>query len=257
MHIALILEAPERGEVRLPKASLSLLQAAIYGMLPHDMAQDLHDEGFRYEKRQFKLFTFAWLRGRGKKRFSGNQVCFASPLTFEIASPLDGLLGSMAAGIMERGSLRLGNNHLECTELRTRSYEAPQGEKASLDIRALSPITCYSTLLRQDGRKFTHFHSPRDGDFQKLLGDNLRKKYALLFPHEEVPPGEVSLEPLGNSFRETAAKFCAEDALPIRGWWGNFRLCAPGELIQVALDAGLGSKNSGGWGCIRPLKDEV
>ncbi|KUK58056.1 MAG: CRISPR-associated protein, Cas6 family, partial [Synergistales bacterium 53_16] len=41
-----------------------------------------------------------------------------------------------------------------------------------------------------------------------------------------------------------------EDPRPIKGWWGIFRLKGPVELLRIGLDAGLGAKNSAGWGCV-------
>ncbi|HHV44983.1 MAG TPA: hypothetical protein GXX57_10020, partial [Firmicutes bacterium] len=39
--------------------------------------------------------------------------------------------------------------------------------------------------------------------------------------------------------------------MPTKGWWGTFRATGPRELLQMGLDAGFGSKNSGGWGCVQ------
>ena len=48
------------------------------------------------------------------------------------------------------------------------------------------------------------------------------------------------------------ALFDAKLSCPIKGWAGDFRLEGPEELLQTALDCGLGAKNSSGWGCVAP-----
>ena len=59
----------------------------------------------------------------------------------------------------------------------------------------------------------------------------------------------MSVKPLGK-VRERAALFSPRTRFPIKGWDGRFRLEGPRELLQVALDCGLGAKNSAGWGCV-------
>ena len=46
--------------------------------------------------------------------------------------------------------------------------------------------------------------------------------------------------------------FKEDNSFPIKGWEGRFKLKGPKELLQVALDCGLGAKNSLGFGCIMP-----
>jgi CRISPR-associated endoribonuclease Cas6 len=36
----------------------------------------------------------------------------------------------------------------------------------------------------------------------------------------------------------------------VKGWTGLYRFRAPREYFQMALDAGLGERNSGGFGCV-------
>jgi Uncharacterized protein predicted to be involved in DNA repair (RAMP superfamily) len=36
----------------------------------------------------------------------------------------------------------------------------------------------------------------------------------------------------------------------VKGWTGLYRFRAPREYFEMALDAGLGERNSGGFGCV-------
>jgi CRISPR-associated endoribonuclease Cas6 len=36
----------------------------------------------------------------------------------------------------------------------------------------------------------------------------------------------------------------------VKGWSGLYRFRAPREYFELALDAGLGERNSGGFGCV-------
>ena len=44
--------------------------------------------------------------------------------------------------------------------------------------------------------------------------------------------------------------FKDDSEFPIKGWWGKFKLEGPNELLQIALDCGIGARNSLCWGCL-------
>jgi CRISPR-associated endoribonuclease Cas6 len=116
-------------------------------------------------------------------------------------------------------------------------------------VKTLSPITCYSQMQRGDGRKYTVYFHPFSPDFSESVHNNLVKKFRALYPGQEVPEGKVEVRPLGKVW-EQVAKFDEKSNFPIKGWEGEFLLKGPTPLLQVAVDCGLGAKNSGGWGCI-------
>lgn len=110
----------------------------------------------------------------------------------------------------------------------------------SINIRMLSPLTVYSTLV-DSGRNYTHYYSPFEPRFQELVHANLVKKYWLIFG-KEVPKEGFSIEPL--DIDERNFKIVRYKGTVIKGWMGNYRLRGNPQLLKVALDAGLGSKNS-------------
>ena len=125
-------------------------------------------------------------------------------------------------------------------------HQRVEGE--SLTVRTLSPITCYDQTER-DGRPYTFYFAPEERDFGVSVNNNLARKFRALYPGREVPAGTVSIEPI-DKIRPQVARFNADSPFPIKGWSGRFRLEGPRELLQVALDCGIGAKNSAGWGCV-------
>ncbi len=250
MRIRLILEPRNGSEALLEKPNLYLLQAMVYNLFSSELGAFLHDQGYVYEKRHFKLFVFSWLRGEGKPRTEGSRLCFSSPLSLDIASPFLHVLQDVAFHALSSLHLRLGNNELRCSGVEVFENEV---EEKSITLRTLSPITCYSTLLRPEGKKFTVYHEPEDSFFQEILQGNLEKKFRLIFPEEPLPSGKVRLLPRGRYFRKIS-RFRPEDPVPIKGYSGIFTLEGPRELLQIALDAGLGAKNSAGWGCVERVQ---
>ena len=77
--------------------------------------------------------------------------------------------------------------------------------------------------------------------------NNLVRKFRALFPDRAVPEGTVRISLVGRVL-ERVAIFSPKSSFPVKGWSGRFRLEGPQEILQVALDCGLGAKNSGGWG---------
>ncbi len=248
MHLELTFETEEGVALRLPRANLNLLQAAIYGFLSEDLATFLHDRGFVLGERHFKFFTFSWLRGQGKMVPDGDHLLLAPPLSLVVASPLRDVLEEVGSRPAVHPRMRLGNQWLSCTGVRVHDPRASGGR---LVVRTLSPITCYSSVRRPSGDPYTAYHEPAEPIFSELVSANLEQKYRALF---DIPaPGAVECRSVDKP-RLQVARFSSQDSFPTKGWWGTFVLEGPDELLQLALDAGCGAKSSLGWGCVEPLK---
>ena len=246
MRIDLAFDVKDGNELRLPKINMHLLQAMMYKLMPEDLAGFLHDRGYEFGKRKFKLFTYSWLKGKGRPRFDDRFIYFIPPLHLTVATPISETLEGIANGSLSKRSIRLGNTDLECRSVTIVANEAC-GD--SVTVEALSPVTCFSTLYKQDGSPFTVYHDPREAEFRQQISDNLKKKFSLIHQKEAVPEGQVSITPVGKP-RLQVARFKPDDPRPIKGWWGKFRLEGPQPLLQTALDAGLGAKSSAGFGCV-------
>jgi len=103
----------------------------------------------------------------------------------------------------------------------------------------------FSTLLRPDGRKYTCYFQPEEPDYDLLVENNLRKKYHAYYG-KEAPKGEVKVKRIGE-IRQDLVNY--KDTI-IKGYSGKMVITGPKELMQMAVDAGLGSKNGQGFGCV-------
>jgi CRISPR-associated endoribonuclease Cas6 len=252
MRIELTLDSANNEKVRLPRINLNLLQAMIYKIMPDELSEFLHEKGYKYEKRKFKLFSYSWIRGKKKPAFDEKHIYFEAPLKLTISSPIAETLEGLANGSLTSQTIRLGNNELICSSVLVKNDAV---ETDSIILNTLSPITCFSTLYKADGKPYTVYHDPREDVFQQQIRENLKKKYALIHPDKKIPDTEIEIQPIGKP-RQQIARFKEEDPRPIKGWWGKFRLKGSKEMLQVALDAGLGAKNSAGFGCISQIGSE-
>jgi len=219
-----------------------LIQGAVYNAIEPELAAFLHKKGYESGNRKFKLFAFSRLIGRFQINKEKKTIRFMEEIKLVISSPVDEFCQSIANGMLTKGSIRFGNGDVEVEKMLVRQFKV---ERERVVLRTLSPVVVYSTFLRPDGRKYTCYFQPGEPDYDVLVGNNLRKKYQAFYGIE-APPGEVKVRKLGQirlhilDYKGTVIKGCS----------GKLVTTGPKELLQMAVDAGIGSKNGQGFGCV-------
>ncbi|MEO0181726.1 MAG: CRISPR-associated endoribonuclease Cas6 [candidate division WOR-3 bacterium] len=237
---------PEREEITLPIHYNHLLQGFVYHHLEKAIAENIHDRGFPLEKRRFKLFTFSKLYGRFQ--IQGEEIKFMGQLKWSVASVHTDFLESLVLNLVRERALFIGQN--PCVVEGVEVLFSPGAER--MVVKAISPITVYSTLYDAEGRKKTYYYSPFEKEFGRLISENLLKKYAALNGKQVPEDWDVVLKPLRVSARDE--KVLTFKGTVIKAWNGLYELSGPPELLKIALDAGLGSKNSQGFGMVEVIK---
>lgn len=244
MHLTLWLNSAA-ASLRLPLSNLHLFQSLIYRILPPERAAFLHSEGYLVDGRRMKLFAMSWPVAPKKPHIDDTSITFPLPVRLVVSTPVVETLDGIAGGALSAEELRIGNNNIFCERIEAVQHRV-DGER--VEIKTLSPITCYEHLER-NGRPYTLYLNPYQPDFSISVHNNLTRKFRAFYPDRPVPEGRVTIAPVG-TVRQRVARFSPESKFPIKGWSGRFRLEGPKELLQMGLDAGLGAKNSGGWGCV-------
>jgi CRISPR-associated endoribonuclease Cas6 len=232
--------------LRLPFVNLHLFQALLYKLLPPERAAFLHNEGYRVDGRPMKLFAMSWPLSATRPRESKGKNEYDQPIRLVVSTPIFNTLDGFVSGAFKNEDLRIGNTSVICEGVEAIPLAVTSEE---VHVRTLSPITCYSQMQRNDGRKYTAYFHPSSPDFSESVHNNLVKKFRALHSESPIPEGEVEVRPLGKVW-ERVAKFDEKSNFPIKGWEGEFLLKGPIPLLQVGIDCGLGAKNSGGWGCV-------
>jgi CRISPR-associated endoribonuclease Cas6 len=228
--------------ISLPISYNHLVQASIYNSISDELAEFLHTTGYCVEKRKFKLFSFSRLNGPFQINKDKKEICFFENIGLTISSLVDEFCESLVNTLLTKGEVQIGSNVLEVESINVKKVKVDQPE---IRVKTLSPIVVYSTLLRPDGRKYTCYFQPGDPDFELLVDSNLKKKYYALHSRE-FSDGSLKVKPLGRcklsivDYKDTV----------IKGYSGRFALSGPKDLLQIAIDGALGSKNSQGFGCI-------
>ncbi|PTQ55750.1 MAG: CRISPR repeat RNA endoribonuclease Cas6 [Candidatus Carbobacillus altaicus] len=246
MQLKITLSAPE--PIQLPFEHNHILQAVIYKWIDHiGFRGYLHDHGFLFKKRHFKLFVFSRLMGKVSLREDKKGIIFYPPLRMVIASPVERIINELAAGIMKRPEIYMNGQNAIVETVETVSTVVSD---RSIIVRAISPITVYSRL-ELSGRPYTYYYSPFESRFEVLVRNNLFKKYILVFAR---PPEDPSFHVEPIYVHKEDQKIVRFRGTIIKGWLGTYRLTGDPRLLELALSAGLGSKNSQGFGCVVPTR---
>ncbi len=255
MRLRVTMEGTQ-GELILPRAYNEWIQAFLYRHLDVHLARRLHDEGLpdpQAVRRRLKPFTFSRLLPvpPSRYRFTKDQIVFEGPVQLVVASPLAGFLESLAAHLLRERRLRLGPRQLRLVSL---TVEPPPPLDRPVRVEALSPITAYRTLPTPEGKRKTYYFSPFGREFAPLIVENLRRKARVLWGANALSPEEAAWESEG-AIRPYKVSPRDEHVLTFKGtvikaWTGVYELNLPPRLLELAFDAGLGAKNSQGFGCI-------
>ncbi|MCM8745477.1 CRISPR-associated endoribonuclease Cas6 [Thermomicrobium sp. CFH 73360] len=244
MRLEIRLE-PDRLGV-LPLQYREALQAMIYRHLPREIGQPLHDGAYWQSERPLKLFVFSQLHGEVQYR-PGEGVEIRGPVWFRFASPERDLALGLAAGLLRFGRIRIATLEFAVREIATLALPALEER---LVVRALSPITVYRTL-EIEGKRRTQYYNPLHEEFGELVVANLRRKASVL--GVEGREGTVRVQAL--SVHPRGKRLECYKGTWIEGWVGRFLLEGPAEYLRLALEAGLGAKNSQGFGYVEEVPD--
>lgn len=229
------------GNIFLPSHYNYYIQALIYRIFSKQIAEILHNRGFLFGKRSFKLFTFSRILEKGIRQ--GDKLVFKRQISFYFSSPLLKITEDFGMRALNSSTFNLLGQQLFVSGL---EIVTPPAITETNLIKMLSPMTIHSTLRKGDGTRKCYYYKPVEAEFSKLIKENAKKKYYLINNNE---PTDLHLEvkPFHFSVKENlcVVKF---KQTPIEGYTGIFELKGSKELIQTTYDAGIGDKNPEGFG---------
>ncbi len=232
-----------REPLVLPIHYHPILQGVLYRNLDEALAAWYHDRGYPYHKRRFKLFTFSRLFAR-RRRFDPEhgEIHFSGTVHFHVGAVDTEFLESLASYLVRKGTLRVGD---QVCDLAGIEVELPPPPARPIRIRTLSPISVYRTYLNPEGRRKTHFFHPTEDAFATRILENLQRKAVALWG--EAPPLDGAWIRPVRVGKEVITYF---KGTLIKGWDGEFDVSLPEPYYRLMLDAGLGAKNSQGFGMV-------
>lgn len=232
--------------LKLPIHYNNIVQGFIYKNISDDSFREfLHEKGFEYEKRTFKLFTFSDLMGRYDFNRQDKTITFKNEVSLVIGSIVDDFTNDFINSCLKSNDLRLKGQKIK---LKGVEIDNDNIENESIVVKTLSPVVTYSTV-NIEGSKKTIYYSPNDTLFSKQIKRNLIKKAEAIGYNDYKD--RFNIYPLDEKkMRKRITKY---KGLIINGWNGLLKIEGDKTLIKIALSCGIGAKNSQGFGCITVL----
>lgn len=212
----------------------------------------LHEEGFGFDGRRFKMFTFSQLDIR-PYRMLGNQIqLLGNEISLTIRFFVDSSMENFIKGLFLHQHCGLGSKHAQ-TDFQVTGVEIKPRQTFANTMRyeCLSPIVV--SAKRDDGS--TAYLDPDDPAFGPILIQNLIRKHSALALHQgstdpEYAQPDYSFRVLSAPRKKgTTIKEGTEQETKVIAYLFRFELTTPIELHEVGYYAGFGEKNSMGFGC--------
>jgi len=243
-----------KRDIRLPIGYNSFIQALLYHKISKLSAKWLHDVGYSAGHRNFKLFTFSSFLESGRFDDESKTLTFPTKISFLLSSPMNWFLEQITSNLIKEQFVQLGYNKLMMQGINI----IPEAEIATtvVKVKALTPITIHSTEKNGDGDTRTYFYSPFEKEFNERINKNLRTKWEALY--KDKCYSNIKITPLFENGKdnEKCIYFGSkiEKRTFVKGWVGNFLLEGDINLIQLAYQAGIGARNSQGFGMLDILQ---
>ncbi len=193
-----------------------------------------------YMKRGPKFFCFSQLffEQGGKRTKESIKISEGDIARLYVSSPYEKFLFSSIQGFIKLKRLvKIGDSYWEIKDMKVLEIQL----KNNL-FDTLSPIT---VSIKKEGKIYDV--PPHDGLFYVQLKNNLLKKYLLFYGKEYE--GELDISPAFVSHvkpKRIKVKNTYHMAYHIKG----LQIIGSSEIVKLAYDAGLGEKNSMGFGMI-------
>ncbi len=215
-------------------------------------ARWLHEKGFGYGVRSYKLFTFGPLQPAEFRIDRQNQhfIAVRPPSKLVLSFWLERAVQDFVAGLFEHQRFSLGNRDTQAAFQVVSVEVLPEPRfQPAMHYRTLSPL-CLTRNV--PGKRHADFISPDDEDFGEFLLHNLLRKQRAIagIPAGTYGPDEWPEAPDDFSFRlltppeKVRSRMIRVKGIHLRGFLFDFELSLPPELHRLGYYAGFGEKNS-------------
>ncbi|MBR2811138.1 MAG: CRISPR-associated endoribonuclease Cas6 [Solobacterium sp.] len=225
-------------KLTLPINYNTMLQGLIYSLLSSNeqLSAAVHDQGIMVNNRKYKLFCFTRLKGKSQMD-ENRQITYTSDVSFEVRSAADVIIDTIAERLAENAIIRIGNNILKVASFTVFEKVILAN---SVNIRMIEPITVHSTL--DDGS--TYYYKPDEDAFYQQVADNAYRKYVAYAMNTEIAP--ITIYPIRVTPKNKVITRVKN--LVVEAWHGTYHIEADPEIISFLYYAGLGDRNSQGFG---------
>lgn len=250
------------------------LRGFVYDYFEPTVAAELHEHGYSIRGRNYKLFTFSRIRGKyhiyNSEEKKQKRIVFKNRFSVQFSSvdaedinlenksknpKADALLGFAKQLLDSREPVTI--NDTKCDVISVNIMRTPTIDISQpVRIHMLSPITVHSTYSFTDGKKATHFYHPFEELWaQKLKNNLLNKAEALGWQRDRLDIKPDFIKPLNvTPNRQTTI---IDMGITVKAWYGDYEISLPESLFWLAYKAGLGARNSAGFGMFEVISKTI
>lgn len=206
-----------------------------------DLALQVHDKGFIIENKIYKLFTnqFFIENAEYTKDFIEIKKGTICKLTI---SGVKEVVKNIVFGFLEKENLNLFNNKFKI--LNVENDKKVKFDKITL-YKARNPIVA----TRQNEKKNIIFVNPFEEDFYKILANNLKRKYKLIYNKDYEGELYFDIEDTFSVKKRLISNI--KSKFMLIGYSGfELYLVADVDMQKVAYYCGFGSNNALGMGAV-------
>lgn len=245
LHIVFYAGRPVSLPWHYPHLLHGYLFRAIAEASPH-LGYFLHDKGFVAESHTYKMMVFSKLYPR-RASSTPQALILTPPIHWWVSSPLPDPMEALAVTLLKEKEAVIGGTHLEVERV---EVEPPPDLSGRVLGETISPLVA-STGVRRGERLHKRFLAPEEPDFWRVIEDNLRRKAASL-GISLSPDAQVKFAGVG----KWRSRLLLAQGTQVRGYEGRFLLEGDRTLLRLAYEAGLGERNSQGFGMFRIVGDQ-
>ena len=247
--------------VILPINNSHLISSLIYNIVDKsssEYAERLHEQGYRLQNKAFKLFTFSLLYPGSQHKWvmhENGMMSTGEPLLQVTVSSLkEEFIEHLVIGLLKEPVVWIGKERFRVETVR--KLDQP-GLSDDMRFVMLSPLVC---TTKREGEQYSQYLFPGDEEFERVLFENLCRKYQVLHGREYLCESDQFSFGIDQAYVERmngkvqkliALKEGRSDETMVKGTFAPFRLKAPKELIEVGYECGFGEKNSQGFGMVK------
>lgn len=227
--------------IMLPISYNYFVQSMIYNLISNEeFATFLHDKGYIDGNKKFKLFSFSKLEGNSQYCPEDKTIRFVDKqVKLIITSPSKEFIQYIAETLLLAEEVVIWKNSLNIESVNIIDSIENVDE---LNVYTKTPIVVSSTLASGQ----TVFYSPMDYCFEERVKMNLITKYRAYSGDKNDLDFEVKVISKGID-RKKVIKY---KNIYLNGYMCELKLKGNPKLIKFAYDAGLGEKNSMGFGLL-------
>lgn len=263
MRIALFLRHNHK-QIELPANINHPISSMIYEVLERsskEYSKRLHDEGYRLEKKKFKLFTFSPLTPLPSRKWTminnGIMTTDSRQLRLIVSSVKNEFMALFLKGLFANKMVTISDVRFSA-EIMT-IYDSPEITN-NMSFIPLSPIVCSRKNDKSNKEEYV-LHD--DKGFESLVFKNLCEKYEVLYgkPYSsgkkkfkitfDKPYLKRQKKADASVQKLRTIKEGTDGETRIKGTLAPFRIQAPKKLIQIGYDCGFGKENSQGFGMVK------